>query len=371
MLPVRRMRLFACEVCGEFGIFRKYISCLLCLLCLQGCYKVGPTRLDRDQSDYSRAFTSSGKQQTLLNVIRLRYADTPGFLDTMQVISGYQLQRSVSFGVGSSDVTRPYGGIGAQMQESPTFTFQPVTGDAYAQSILRPLPPENLLPLAMGGLPIDVLFRLAVQSVNLINNTTAMGREVGHGSPEFFHLIYDLRILQLSGLLGIQLERSLAKDVPQDRVFLSVASSDDPALERVAREARHFLGMTDDEERIEVVYGGGRPKKGQIRLLTRTILGVLGQIAYQIDVPAVDVTSGRTRPTISPIGRETKPIVTVHVGRKRPEDVFVWTTYNRKFYWVADDDFDSKLAFTMLQILLELSKTSKGTSAVLTIPVNG
>ncbi|WP_220792916.1 hypothetical protein [Gluconacetobacter aggeris] len=355
----------------------RFLLLLPCLSGLQGCYEIGPTRLDRDQSDYSRALTSSGKQQTLLNVVRLRYADTPGFLDTTQMISGYQLQRNLSVGIGTySLASRPYGGAGMQVQESPTFTFQPVTGDAYAQSILRPLPPGNLLPLAMGGLPIDVLFRLAVQSVNLISNAGSLGGDVGRGSPVFFDLIYDLRLLQLAGLLGIQLERSPTatatdKDGAADRVFLSIASTDDPDLARVVHDTRRLLGMAQDDERVEVVYGGGRPRRGQIRLLTRTVLGVLGQIAYQIDVPEEDITSGRTRPTIRLVGRETRPIVVIHVTKERPEAVFSWTNYNHKFYWIADDDFDSKLAFTMLQILLELSKTSKGPNTIVTIPANG
>jgi hypothetical protein len=346
------------------------------LLGLGGCHEIGPTRLDRDQSDYSRALTSSGKQQTLLNVVRLRYADTPGFLDVTQLISGYQLQRNLSIGIGADTVaSRPYGGAGIQLQESPTFTFQPITGDAYAQSVLRPLPPGNLLPLAMGGLPIDVLFRLAVQSINLINNAGALGGDVGRGSPVFFDLIYDLRLLQVAGLLGIQLERSpdaVGKGDPSDnRVFLSIASTDDRSLSRVVYEVRRLLGMAQNDERVEVVYGGGRPRRGQIRLLTRTILGVLGQIAYQIEVPKEDIASGRTRPTITLIGRETKPIVVVHVTGDCPDSVFAQTSYNHKYYWIADDDFDSKLAFTMLQILLELSKTSKGPSTIVTIPVNG
>lgn len=355
--------------------FLGLLPCLSCLCVLQGCYEIGPTRLDRDQSDYSRALTSAGKQQTLLNVVRLRYADTPGFLDTTQLISGYQLQRNMSVGIGTYSVaSRPYGGAGMQVQESPTFTFQPITGDAYAQSFLRPLPPGNLLPLAMGGLPIDVLFRLAVQSINLINNTGSLGGDGGRGSPVFFDLIHDLRLLQLAGLVGIQLERSPVatdKDGVNDRVFLSIASTDDPDLARVVHDTRRLLGMAQDDERVEVVYGGGRPRRGQIQLLTRTVLGVLGQIAYQIDVPEEDVASGRTRPTMRPVGRETRPIVVIHVTKEQPGAVFSWTSYNHKFYWIADEDFDSKLAFTMLQILLELSKTSKGPNTIVTIPANG
>ena len=129
--------------------------------------------------------------------------------------------------------------------------------------------------------------------------------------------------------------------------------------------------MSKTDGRVEVVYGGGQAYHGQVRLLTRTVLGVMGQIAYQIAVPQEDITSGRTLPRVSLIGRETKPILIIHVGKVRPENVFAWTTYNRKFYGVSDNDYDSKLAFTMLQILLELSKTSKNPGAIVTIPVNG
>lgn len=347
---------------------------LLSLCVLSGCYQVGPRRLDQDESDYSRALISSAKQQTLLNVVRLRYADTPGFLDTTQLISGYQLQRNLSVGVGADSPVRPIGGAAVQFQESPTFTFQPVTGDAYAQSFLRPLPPGSLLPLAMGGLPIDVLFRLSVQSINLISNAGAIGGDVGKGSPEFFELIHDLRLLQVAGLLGIQLEHSpevSGKTPPLDRVFLTIENTHDPVLSETVYETRHLFNMSKNDERVEVVYGGGQPPRGQIRLLTRTVLGVMGQIAYQISVPDEDITSGRTLPRVSLIGRETRPVIVIHVGKERPENVFSWTTYNRKYYWISDNDYDSKLAFTMLQILLELSKTSKNPGAIVTIPVNG
>ncbi|GBQ78691.1 hypothetical protein [Acetobacter malorum] len=344
------------------------------LLLLTGCYNIGSRRLDQDQSDYSFALITAGKRQTLLNIVRLRYADTPGFLDTTQLISGYQLQRSFAVGVGTASPVRPSGNAGIQFQESPTFTFQPVTGDAYAQSFLRPMPIGSLLPLAMGGLPIDVLFRLAVQSVNLISNAGSIGGDVGRGSPEFFELIHDLRVLQVAGLLGIQLEHSAeipGKTPSFDRVFLNVSSTDNPILAETVYETRRFFQMKPKDERVEVVYGAGQPRPGQIRILTRTMLGALGQIAYQIDVPQDDITSGRTQPRIQLIGRETKPIVVVHVGKTVPDNTFTSVQYDKKYYYIYENDFDSKLAFTMLQILLELSKTTKSPGTIVTIPVNG
>ena len=67
-------------------------------LALCGCLNFGAQQLDQDQLGYSRALLDSDKNQILLNIIRLRYADTPTFLDVTQIISGYQLQRNVTGG---------------------------------------------------------------------------------------------------------------------------------------------------------------------------------------------------------------------------------------------------------------------------------
>ncbi|MBE7212582.1 MAG: hypothetical protein INR65_16305, partial [Gluconacetobacter diazotrophicus] len=110
------------------------------------------------------------------------------------MISAYQRQRSVSGGLELFPDAAPstyLTGTGSyQVQESPTFTFQPVTGEQFAQSFLRPLSPEELLSLAASGMPIDVLFRLGVQAVNRLHNDRALqGNEYG-ASLGFFQLIH-------------------------------------------------------------------------------------------------------------------------------------------------------------------------------------
>ncbi|MBS0980385.1 hypothetical protein JK174_06230 [Acetobacter thailandicus] len=360
----------------------KKIALCSSILFLSGCYNLGSHRLGRDIEQYSDSMIESNKQQTLLNLVRLRYADAPGMLNTTQVISGYQLQQSSFLGVASDTFPiRPNGGIAGQFQETPTFTFQPVTGDAYAYSFLRPLPPATLLPLAMGGLPIDILLRLSVQSVNMMSNNRPFSKNsddltaaANTQTTEFLELIHDLRVLQAAGLLSIQLEQDKAsatdKTPPHSRVYLSLTATDDAHLLAIEQKVKKLLHFSSRSSRVEIVYGVGEAQPGEVRLLTRSMLSILGQVAYQIQIPDDEISSGSTRRNNTSQNEEDQSLIKVYSSHKRPHHDFVSVHYDDYYYWIDKRDFDSKLAFTMMQMLSELSKTTQNPGSVVTIPVN-
>ena len=354
---------------------------------LAACLTIGPDRLSHDEIGFSRALAISENEQTLLNIVRLRYAEAPTFLDLTQVISGYQSQQNVSgsFDLYPNAATSTYlgGGGSLQLQESPTFTYEPVTGEQFAATFLRPLPPDVVLPLSLGVVPIDIVFGMVVQSLNGNDNARLLTGSDSGASPRFARLLEDFRVLQVAGLLDLQLGHppapasarprrhaaihgpaAAAPDTPPGAVWMTIRDTEDPAIEASVTEARRLLGLPADDSVFDIDRYGRRPSRPhEVAMLTRSLLDVIGAAAFAITVPPRAVATGRTLPTVP----SASPIA-IRSGPSAPADNFVAARYDGDTYWISATDFRSKLAFEILQNLLALATTSHPTGAIVTIP---
>ncbi len=126
--------------------------------------------------------------------------------------------------------------------------------------------------------------------------------------------------------------------------------------------------MDERARQAEVVYGSGPPPPGQIATLTRPILGVLGQVASAVQVSPADIQRGYTVPTVDDTKILSRPTVIIHSGDKPPHDSFSAAQYRDRWYWIDNADFDSKLAFSVMQTLLTLAETTTQSNTVVTIP---
>lgn len=93
-------------ILAELIVHLRLRSVILCLSCgvallTTGCLhpKVGSQSLPRDRALYSVSLSDSWKEQTLLNIIKVRYADPPVFVDIGNIVSSYTLAQNASVGV--------------------------------------------------------------------------------------------------------------------------------------------------------------------------------------------------------------------------------------------------------------------------------
>jgi hypothetical protein len=218
------------------------------------------------------------------------------------------------------------------------------------------------VPLIQGSVPVDVLFRLVAQSIGPLQNKHPLGGPNRSGSPEFLPMLADLRTLQETGVLRVRAQRE--KD--GTRLFLNFDTHLAPDMEAVVARVCRLL-QVDRGRELEVVYGDYLQHLGRAKIpvLTRSLLSVLAAVAAEIQVPEEDVRSGQTIPALPESGR---PTIVVHTGASRPAASYVAVQVDEKWFWVDRNDFPSKLAFSILEILKDLAESPSGAaSPVLTI----
>lgn len=134
---------------------------------------------------------------------------------------------------------------------------------------------------------------------------------------------------------------------------------------------RELLGLDERRSDYEIVTGTTAVNSDQIAVVTRSVLAILSDLGGEIAVPDADVLRGATTPTIGLTGGEVRPIMEIHVSKHTPSGVYTAIAYRSSQYWIADDDFDSKYALTVIQDVMALAETTDMSHApIVTIPAN-
>jgi len=347
------------------------------LVGLNGCMSYGALTLDRDRLDFTQAVANSWKQQTLLNIVKLRYGDTPIFVDVGQIVTGYQLVSTVQAG-GTINPTGSTGtnffNLGAQGQftDRPTITFVPLTGSQFIRTLMTPVPPIRLFELVESGYPIDFLLNVAVQSVNAVSNRRG-GARPRPADPEFARLLKSLRKIQDSGSVAIHAVPDAEKK--GEGLILSLPVKSVPPEIQAEREVvKNILGLSSNATEFRIIYGTVQDKNDALAIQTRSGMQMLREMSSFVQVPEEHQTEHRVFPAamLPPDGQEAPPpLIRILSGRSKPDDAFALVHYNGLWFWIDNRDLLSKGTLTFLLILMTLAETGeKAPSPLLTIQAN-
>src|SRR5262245_44762415 len=198
--------------CSRRRAFRgAVVTALICGLQL-GCVAVGVKSVGTVHEGYGESLARTLDHQLLVNLVRLRYRDTPYFLEFGNVTSQLTLTGTASLGT-NINVGTPTGtnatispNLGTTYSVTPTVVMSPLQGDAFVRRLMARLPLTSLLMLMQSGWGDDRVLQIAVDRINDLANAPSAAGPTPEEAPRsnfarFHDLAAHLRALQKADLI--------------------------------------------------------------------------------------------------------------------------------------------------------------------------
>lgn len=367
-----------------------------------GCRSVGPATVPQARFDYNRAVARSWDEQLLLNLVRLRYRDTPHFLELSSVVAQYERSGSAALSPllieGSGNEVAL--GVGVDVAERPTLTFTPLEGAAFVQQLLTPLKPADLLLLSQAGWSASRLLECCVQEIRG-PGAPAVRNALRAAGPtpvtlrrdeyaDFKELSRALRELQLAGGLRATADKVRVEGTnkgdegedgeddaeTQERILLALSPV--PGTEDALPVVRKLLGLDPEISVYRLVHLQRELAPDEIALVGRSLMGVLFFLSQAVEVPPRDASAGRVTRAVDEEGlpldwnEVTGGLLRVRSADNPPEDSAMRVRYRGTWFYIDDSDLQSKSTFLLLSQLFSLQAGSAGgASPLLTVSAGG
>jgi hypothetical protein len=326
-----------------YRIARRLSLCLAASAMLAGCAHLGPRSVAVDRADYSAAIAESWKQQTLLNIVKLRYMDLPVFVDVSSVVAGYSLQAGVNVGGTESSAKAIQGNFvaaGAQAiyTDRPTITYVPMTGNNFLHGLITPIDPKNIFFMLQSGYAADFVLGLTVESLNGVRNRSVAAGAMREADPEFIRVLQLLREVQAAGAVGMRVEVDKSKS--QTAVLFFQREDVTPDIAEKSAEIRHLLKLSADGTKFTLIYSPSRGAAGELAVNSRSLMQIMGAFASYVDVPEPDLLSHSALPALGHSGAESgaQP-VNIHSGKDKPATAYAAVRYRDYWFWIDDGDW--------------------------------
>jgi hypothetical protein len=325
------------------------------------CASIGPKTIPRDQFDYGTAIRNASKNQLLYNIVGLRYLEAPMFVNIASVINQYSLEGEVALGAGvnnsfTGENAVTLGGAG-RFADRPTITYNPVAGRKFAESLMTPVSPEALFALVQAGWRPEFILRLTVRSMNGVDNEWASPTRHKQADSRFAKLLGAWGRLRNARAIGLRREG----EGKEARIIVYKTGADaDPEVEADLQFLFETLELDPTANQYTLSYGLVPDEPNEIVVLTSSIVEIMNELAWRVDVPEEHVEDGRTAATLLKDDPELGPLIRILHSAERPEHSYAAIRDRDYWYYIEDGDVMSKRTFAIVQIMLSLTDTGEG-----------
>lgn len=348
------------------------------VMALGGCAQFGPDGIKGNRLDYNVAIQQTNDQELLLNLVRLKYRDRMYFMNVERVVSAMELNRSLGASASippGSSATFNINPVTVHYNEKPTVFYTPLEGDKFVRQMLTPIGLETLLLLTRSGWSIERVFALALQEMNGLKNAPSASGPTPEYEPEFRgfrEAARVLRALQVKGL--VEFGRSGKGSPDAFELRIAAAANQNPDAARL----RQLLGLDPAQSRYRVVVGIGALNDQTIAVTPRAMTAVLYYLSQGVKIPAEDLNAGRVTLTLTDAGgpfdwnQMLGDVLRIESASMKPERAAVAVPYRDGWFFIRDDDLESKTTFSLLAQLITLQAgPAPAAGATLSFSVGG
>ena len=350
---------------------------------------LGPTKLPATRMDYNIAVQRSNNEEMLLNIIRLKYFEQPLFLQVGSVASSF------TFGItGGGNAAIPDQRVIAQSiyttytptissnyTDSPTVTYTPYQGQAYAQQMLAEIDIDRFLTLCKSSWSIEFLMQVLVMRFgNIDHSYDARSGYPAEDHARFTELVAILSDMDDRGMLDFNVVSS-GKD-KHKILTLTMRFANESEAEPLGKLIGVPLKpvMTDYGYLLTRAWlaPGREMALAEDSELARSMpvipfrlrdgLRAMNVLSQGIDVPPELLKSKKG----FDLRHQFKDVCDIRVSSGTPSGAYVATKYGDYWYFISDDDARSKEMFQfLLNIFALLSADPPKNAPMLTLPVGG
>ena len=348
-------------------------------MAVSGCAQLGPDLVQAGRNDYNKVLAQTEEEEMLLNLVRLRYADNPAFLNVSSVSTSFTWNQRASAEAFRYEKSSSDSRVGVRgtldYTERPTITYTPLGGADFVRNVLTPVDLKSLLLLSRSGWSIERLLRVTANRMNGQDNAREASGPTPPDVPVFADFLIAakmLRALQRQGAITFGYRKLGEERVPAMRLEPEAVDSDE------AGALSTLLGLQPGRRIFSIDTAARHPRPDALGVELRSLVGIMFFLAHAVDVPARDMATGRVTVTKDEQGQPFDwnlvigDLLDIRSQAKPPGNAAVAVQYRDSWFYIDDSDTSSKYTFMLLGTLssLQAGKIERA-GPLLTLPVAG